>query len=196
MAREAACRYKKSGRACRGRWPPFVERSEHGQRQRSAARGGDMAEYLVLFNDEWVPDLTEEDLREASQRVRALRAEMTAAGSPHLHRRTGRRCARIQCRCVEWPPAHHRRSLRRDQGAARRLRRHRCGRRGGCAVVGGKESRWRAVGPRRCDGSGTRLTPRGAVASGDALWRDYPSSSTSQWCPGWTRCRASVSQRR
>ena len=39
-----------------------------------------MAEYLILFNEEWVPDLTEEDLREASQRVTALRAEMTAAG--------------------------------------------------------------------------------------------------------------------
>jgi hypothetical protein len=38
-----------------------------------------MAEYLVLFNEEWVPDLTEEDLREASQRVRAVRAEMAAA---------------------------------------------------------------------------------------------------------------------
>ena len=39
-----------------------------------------MAEYLILFNEEWVPDLTEEDLREASRRVTALRAEMTAAG--------------------------------------------------------------------------------------------------------------------
>ena len=38
-----------------------------------------MAEYLVLFNEEWVPELTEEDLREASQRVRAVRAEMAAA---------------------------------------------------------------------------------------------------------------------
>ena len=39
-----------------------------------------MTEYLVAFNDEWVPDLTDGDLREASTRVRALRAEMTAAG--------------------------------------------------------------------------------------------------------------------
>jgi hypothetical protein len=39
-----------------------------------------MTEYLIAFNDEWVPDLTDEDLREASKRVRALRAEMTAAG--------------------------------------------------------------------------------------------------------------------
>ena len=39
-----------------------------------------MTEYLIAFNGEWVPDLTDEDLREASRRVRALRAEMTAAG--------------------------------------------------------------------------------------------------------------------
>ena len=39
-----------------------------------------MAEYLIAFNDEWVPDLTDEDLRNASRAVRALRAEMEAAG--------------------------------------------------------------------------------------------------------------------
>ena len=39
-----------------------------------------MAEYLIAFNDEWVPDLTDEDLRNASKAVRALRAEMEAAG--------------------------------------------------------------------------------------------------------------------
>jgi hypothetical protein len=39
-----------------------------------------MTEYLIAFNDEWLPDLTEEDLGAASQRVKALRAEMNAAG--------------------------------------------------------------------------------------------------------------------
>ena len=39
-----------------------------------------MTEYLIAFNDEWVPDLTDEDLREASQAASAPRAEMTAAG--------------------------------------------------------------------------------------------------------------------
>jgi hypothetical protein len=39
-----------------------------------------MTEYLIAFNHEWVPDLTEDDLREASKRVKALRAEMKAAG--------------------------------------------------------------------------------------------------------------------
>lgn len=39
-----------------------------------------MAEYVIVFNDEWVGELTDEDLRAASTRVTALRAEMTAAG--------------------------------------------------------------------------------------------------------------------
>jgi hypothetical protein len=39
-----------------------------------------MTEYLIAFNDEWVPDLTDEDLREASRAVSALRTEMKAAG--------------------------------------------------------------------------------------------------------------------
>jgi len=39
-----------------------------------------MTEYVIAFNDEWVPDLTDEELREASKRVTALRAEMNAAG--------------------------------------------------------------------------------------------------------------------
>jgi hypothetical protein len=39
-----------------------------------------MTEYLIAFNDEWVPDHTDEELREKSQAVRALVAEMRAAG--------------------------------------------------------------------------------------------------------------------
>ena len=39
-----------------------------------------MTEYLIAFNEEWVPDLADDDLREASKRVSALRAEMKAAG--------------------------------------------------------------------------------------------------------------------
>ena len=39
-----------------------------------------MTEYLIAFNEEWVPDLTDDDLRQASKRVTALRAEMKAAG--------------------------------------------------------------------------------------------------------------------
>jgi hypothetical protein len=39
-----------------------------------------MTEYLIAFNSEWLPALTDEDVREASKRVSALRAEMNAAG--------------------------------------------------------------------------------------------------------------------
>ena len=39
-----------------------------------------MTEYLIAFNDEWVPDHTVEELREKSRAVRALVAEMKAAG--------------------------------------------------------------------------------------------------------------------
>ena len=39
-----------------------------------------MPEYLISFNDEWVPDHTVEELQEKSRAVRALVAEMTAAG--------------------------------------------------------------------------------------------------------------------
>ena len=39
-----------------------------------------MTEYLIAFNDEWVPDYTEEEMAERSEAVKALRAEMKAAG--------------------------------------------------------------------------------------------------------------------
>ena len=39
-----------------------------------------MALYLIAFNDEWVPDLTLEELRERGTSARALIEEMTAAG--------------------------------------------------------------------------------------------------------------------
>ena len=39
-----------------------------------------MTEYLIAFNHEWVPDLSDEQLQEAADAVRALRAEMAAAG--------------------------------------------------------------------------------------------------------------------
>lgn len=39
-----------------------------------------MTEYLIAFNDEWVPDHTPEQLREKSITSRAVIAEMEAAG--------------------------------------------------------------------------------------------------------------------
>src|SRR5262245_34396769 len=39
-----------------------------------------MTEYLIAFNDAWVGDPTDDELRQASKRVKELRAEMEAAG--------------------------------------------------------------------------------------------------------------------
>lgn len=39
-----------------------------------------MALYLIAFNDEWVPDLTSEDIRERGRNGRAVIEEMTSAG--------------------------------------------------------------------------------------------------------------------
>jgi hypothetical protein len=49
-------------------------------RQKSADEGGDVTEYLIAFNEEWVPDHTLEELREKSRALRPLVAEMKAAG--------------------------------------------------------------------------------------------------------------------
>jgi hypothetical protein len=39
-----------------------------------------MTEYLIAFNDEWVPDYTAGEMQERSRAVQALMAEMKAAG--------------------------------------------------------------------------------------------------------------------
>jgi len=39
-----------------------------------------MTEYLIAFNDEWVPDWTEEQFRERSRILKPIIAEMRAAG--------------------------------------------------------------------------------------------------------------------
>jgi hypothetical protein len=39
-----------------------------------------MTEYLIVFNDEWVPEHTIEELQEKARATRALVAEMKAAG--------------------------------------------------------------------------------------------------------------------
>lgn len=39
-----------------------------------------MTEYLITANEEWVPDYSEEQMAEMSRAVKALRAEMKAAG--------------------------------------------------------------------------------------------------------------------
>jgi hypothetical protein len=64
---------------CRIGPPPFVEKVE-GVRRGHPGKGGDMTEYLIAFNDEWVPDHTVEELREKSKALKPLLAEMKAAG--------------------------------------------------------------------------------------------------------------------
>ena len=39
-----------------------------------------MPQYLIAFNDEWVPDLTSEDIRERGKKGRAVIEEMRSAG--------------------------------------------------------------------------------------------------------------------
>ena len=39
-----------------------------------------MTEYLIVFNGEWVPDITDEETGERARAVRALIGEMRAAG--------------------------------------------------------------------------------------------------------------------
>jgi hypothetical protein len=70
---------EKITRRCRIGPPPFVE-TVQGSRRGHPGKGGDMTEYLIAFNDEWVPDHTVEELQEKSRAVRPLVAEMKAAG--------------------------------------------------------------------------------------------------------------------
>jgi hypothetical protein len=65
---------------CRIGLPPFVERMVGRAAGAEPGKGGDMAAYLIAFNNEWVPELTDEDQRRASRDVTALRHEMKAAG--------------------------------------------------------------------------------------------------------------------
>jgi len=57
-----------------------VERVSGSHPGCSAAEELEMTEYLIAFNDEWVPDLTQEELRERGRAGRAVIEEMKAAG--------------------------------------------------------------------------------------------------------------------
>jgi hypothetical protein len=128
-----------------------------------------MTEYLIAFNDEWVPDLTDEDLRESVQGCRRAEGRDEGRRSPHLHQRPGRRCPCAQCRCVERPPCSPtvRTSRPRSTSAASPSWMWPTRRRRGC---GRERSRWPAVGRRRGDASGTQppacpfLRPEDAVS--------------------------------
>ena len=59
-----------------------------------------MAEFLIAFNDDWVPSTG----RRACTRSRGAPAVAGRDGRgwcPDLHRRPGRRGSGVQCRCVE-----------------------------------------------------------------------------------------------
>jgi hypothetical protein len=53
------------------------ERADGGSTSRE---GVDVTEFLIAFNDEWVPDYTEEEMAERFEAVKALRSEMKDAG--------------------------------------------------------------------------------------------------------------------
>jgi hypothetical protein len=93
-----------------------------------------MALYLIAFNDEWVPDLTLEEMRERGTSARAVIDEMTVAGLQR--RRSGRIDGRVQRRPEQRLAPIHRRTVRRDQGAPRRFRGRRCARRCRGTVLG------------------------------------------------------------
>jgi hypothetical protein len=63
---------------CRIGPPPFVKRIE-GSRRGHPGKRRNMTEYLVAFNGEWA-NPTAEEMPERSKAVRALVAEMQAAG--------------------------------------------------------------------------------------------------------------------
>jgi hypothetical protein len=49
--------------------------------ERSTSKEGvDVTEFLIAFNDEWVPHYTEEEMAERFKAVKALRSEMKDAG--------------------------------------------------------------------------------------------------------------------
>ena len=63
-----------------------------------------MALYLIAFNDEWVPDLTMDEIRERGMAGRAVIEEMKAAGCLHLQRR---RPGRVDRRVQRRPEQRH-----------------------------------------------------------------------------------------
>ena len=85
-----------------------------------------MAQYLIAFNDEWTPDLTLDELRERGKAGRAVCAEMEEAGV-FIFSDGGLDASTVVC-SVDPSRRHtplHRRAVRRDQGALRRLGDHR-----------------------------------------------------------------------
>jgi hypothetical protein len=53
------------------------ERPDDGS---TCEEGADVTEFLIAFNDEWVPDYSEAEMAERFKAVKALRSQMKAAG--------------------------------------------------------------------------------------------------------------------
>ncbi len=83
-----------------------------------------MPEYLMYFNQQWVGDHTEEWFRPRGPLARAVVDEMKAAGVyVFAGRAGGGGRPGLQRRPHQWHGGDHRRTVRRDQGVSRRVRR-------------------------------------------------------------------------
>src|SRR5580765_2923764 len=71
---------KRSPRGCRIEAGAFVDKLSGSRPGCSRTEELEMTQYLIAFNDEWVPDLTLDDLRERGKSGKALIEEMKAAG--------------------------------------------------------------------------------------------------------------------
>jgi len=60
--------------------PLFVEKVEVAAAA-TLGKGGYVTEYVIVFNDEWVPDHTAEELREKSKALKPLVAEIVSVRS-------------------------------------------------------------------------------------------------------------------
>jgi hypothetical protein len=67
------------GSGCRIDASAFVEKVRGSRPGCSRAEELEMPQYLIAFNDEWVPDLTAEEVRERGASGRAVIEEMKAA---------------------------------------------------------------------------------------------------------------------
>ena len=54
-----------------------MDEVESGRIGATGKGGGHVTEYLIAFNDEWVPEHTEEEIREKSRALRPLVAELS-----------------------------------------------------------------------------------------------------------------------
>ena len=112
-----------------------------------------MALYLIVFNDEWVPDLTLEEVRERGRTARAVIEEMTVAvfSSSATADWTRRQSCAASPRAAAHPysPTDRTSRPRSTSAVSRSSMCPTMPRRG----IGPAGSRSRSAGPRRCTAS-------------------------------------------